>query len=127
MDAAAEGARRPTAGSIASMHAAARLYYGEELAQHEVAERLNVSRSTVSRLLRQARAQGIVRIEVRPPSPAGEQHRCEVAQAQRFPDLRGVRLVPAVGGMDEVDVRFQPNEIARRMADGSGAECSLVT
>lgn len=179
MDAAAEGARRPTAGSIASMHAAARLYYEEDLSQHEVAERLNVSRSTVSRLLRQARAQGIVRIEVRPPSPAGElaielaeglglrraavvpalapggglqalvaptlaelerlalrpgdvlaiswgSTVCEVAQAQRFPDLRGVRLVPAVGGMDEVDVRFQPNEIARRVADGSGAEVSFL-
>ena len=41
MDAAAEGARPPTAGSIAAMHAAARLYYEEDLSQHEVAERLN--------------------------------------------------------------------------------------
>jgi DNA-binding transcriptional regulator LsrR (DeoR family) len=54
------------------MHATAWLYYEEDLSQHEVAERLNVSRSTVSRLLGPARAQGIVRIEVRPPSPAGE-------------------------------------------------------
>ena len=54
------------------MHATAWLYYEEDLSQHEVAERLNVSRSTVSRLLGEPRAQGIVRIEVRPPSPAWE-------------------------------------------------------
>ncbi len=69
MDAAAEGARRPTAGSIASMHAAARLYYGEDRAQHEVA-------GTAQRIALHCFAAppaspgaGIVRIEVRPPSP----------------------------------------------------------
>jgi DNA-binding transcriptional regulator LsrR (DeoR family) len=161
------------------MHAAARLYYEADLSQQEVAARLDVSRSTVSRLLQLAREQGIVRIVVRPPSPAAEMalelaqelglRRAtvapalgpgggpqalvapalaelerlalgpgdvlaiswgstvwEVAQAQRFPDLRGVRLVPAVGGMDEVDVRFQPNEIARRVAAASGAEVSFL-
>ena len=50
----------------------------------------------------------------------------EVAQAQGFPDLSGVRIVPAVGGMDEVDVRFQPNEIARHVADASGADVSFL-
>jgi DNA-binding transcriptional regulator LsrR (DeoR family) len=48
------------------MHAAARLYYIEDANQGEVAERLGVSRATVSRLLSEARRAGIVRIEVMP-------------------------------------------------------------
>lgn len=51
-------------------YTAARLYYLQELSQAEVAERLGVSRSTVSRLLAKARDLNIVRIEVRPPAPA---------------------------------------------------------
>jgi DNA-binding transcriptional regulator LsrR (DeoR family) len=163
----------------AAAYTAARLYYGDDLSQQEVAERLNVSRSTVSRLLQLARETGIVRIEVRPPSPSAElsaelaaalslrsavvvaapprgggvhalvapalaelaalrlgpgsvlttssgEALWHLAQTQRFPDLRGVRLVPAVGGMDEVEIRFQPNEIARRIADASRAEVSFL-
>jgi DNA-binding transcriptional regulator LsrR (DeoR family) len=161
------------------MYAAARLYYDEDLTQQQVAERLDVSRSTVSRLLQLARENDIVRVEVRPPSAVAdlsarlatalglrravvvpalapsrglqplvapaldELERAglgpgdvlavswgrtvwEIAQAQRFPDLRGVRLVPAVGGMDESDVRFQPNEIARHVAAASGADVSFL-
>jgi len=43
---------------------AARLYYEQELTQAQVAKRLGTSRSTVSRLLRDARASGIVRISL---------------------------------------------------------------
>jgi DNA-binding transcriptional regulator LsrR (DeoR family) len=167
------------AETTAAMYAAARLYYEESLAQHEVAERLGVSRSTVSRLLQQARDHDIVRIEVRPPSavaelsvqlatalelrravvipalaPGGGMQALveptlrevarlglarddvlgvswghtvwEIAQAQGFPALRDVRLVPAIGGMDESDVRFQTNEIARRVAAASGADVSFL-
>jgi len=174
-----EDGRMVAADSTAAMYAAARLYYDEGLTQHEVAKRLSVSRSTVSRLLQLARDNDIVRIEVRAPSPAAnlsaelaaelglrravvvpaqgpraglqalvapaldELGRTglavgdvlavswgttvwEIAQAQRFPNLRGVRLVPAVGGMDESDMRFQPNEIARRVAAASGAELSFL-
>jgi DNA-binding transcriptional regulator LsrR (DeoR family) len=46
------------------MYAAARLYYLEEANQAEVARRIGTSRATVSRLLSEARRQGIVRIEV---------------------------------------------------------------
>ena len=47
-----------TPESLAAMHAAASLYYEEELSQQEVAKRLDVSRSTVSRLLQLARSAG---------------------------------------------------------------------
>jgi DNA-binding transcriptional regulator LsrR (DeoR family) len=46
----------------------ARLYYGQGLRQTEIMERLNVSQSTISRLLKKAEAEGIVRITVAVPS-----------------------------------------------------------
>ena len=49
------------------LYRAARLYYLEDATQAEVAEALGTSRPTVSRLLAEARAVGIVHIEVREP------------------------------------------------------------
>jgi DNA-binding transcriptional regulator LsrR (DeoR family) len=49
------------------MHTAASLYYLEDATQAEIAERLGVSRATVSRLLSEARRNGIVRIEIVTP------------------------------------------------------------
>lgn len=49
----------------ALLHAAAKLHYEGDVSQVEIARRLNVSTATVSRLLRRARLEGIVRIEVR--------------------------------------------------------------
>ncbi len=43
----------------------AKLHYESDLSQVEIARRLNISAATVSRLLRRARLDGIVRIEVR--------------------------------------------------------------
>ena len=67
----AGGAR--TAGTDGSSHfapsllyAAAKMYYTDGATQAEVADQLRTSRATVSRLLREARRQGIVRIEVIP-------------------------------------------------------------
>nr|WP_246315380.1 sugar-binding domain-containing protein [Kineococcus aurantiacus] len=47
-------------------HTAATLYYLHDATQAEIAERLGTSRATVSRLLREARDRGLVRIEVLP-------------------------------------------------------------
>lgn len=52
------------------LYTAARLYYEDDATQAEVAERLGTSRATVSRLLAEAKRQGIVRIEVVPPAEA---------------------------------------------------------
>ncbi|MFQ6396096.1 sugar-binding transcriptional regulator [Nocardia sp. KC 131] len=49
------------------LYAAAKMYYDEDATQAEVATKLGTSRATVSRLLSQARREGIVRIEVRAP------------------------------------------------------------
>jgi deoxyribonucleoside regulator len=48
----------------------ARMYYENNLTQEEIANRLNLSRQKVSRLLIEARTQGIVRISVIDPTPA---------------------------------------------------------
>lgn len=75
--AAVDGAPFETASTAESSHfspsllyAAARLYYEDDATQAEVAQRLGTSRATVSRLLAEAKRQGIVRIEVVPPAEA---------------------------------------------------------
>lgn len=50
------------------LYAAARLYYEENQGQSEIAQQLQVSRPTVSRMLTQAREAGIVQIKVVHPS-----------------------------------------------------------
>jgi len=160
------------------MIAAAELYYRDQLSQREVAERLGVSRSTVSRMLQLARDEGIVHIEIRRPSspeslsealraqlglarvvvvpasargglhvivaPALEELERlalqpgealavswgstieEIARSQYFPRLHGVHLIPAIAAFDELDGRFQTNEIARRIAAVSGADVMFL-
>jgi DNA-binding transcriptional regulator LsrR (DeoR family) len=86
---------------------AAHLYYVEERSQEEVAKQLGVSRSTVSRLLAEARQSGVVRIEVtaQPPVDGFEDElagqlgleRVYVAQGAAAPDDPGVVLAGAVG------------------------------
>lgn len=47
---------------------AAKLYYEHQLSQQEISKKLGVSRPTVSRLLKQARETGIVKIEIIDPA-----------------------------------------------------------
>ena len=44
----------------------ARMYFEDDLTQHQIAERLRLSRQKVQRLLQQAREEGIVQIGIRP-------------------------------------------------------------
>ena len=46
----------------------ARLYYSAGLRQTEITDRLNIHQSTVSRLLRRAEKEGIVRVTLSMPS-----------------------------------------------------------
>jgi len=81
---------------------ASRLYYELGETQGRVAELLGVTRPQVSRLLKQARAEGIVEIRIvdgsTADSPAAEQLR------QRF-GLRAVHLAPSVGDSDDLTRR----------------------
>lgn len=56
------------AGSL--LYAAAQMYYEQDATQAEIAVQLGTSRATVSRLLSEARCQGVVRIEVVAPGAA---------------------------------------------------------
>jgi DNA-binding transcriptional regulator LsrR (DeoR family) len=97
---------RPARGG-ALIVTAAHLYYVEERSQEEVAKQLGVSRSTVSRLLAEARQSGVVRIEVTALPPVDgfenelaaqlELERVYVAQGAAKPDDPGAVLASAVG------------------------------
>ena len=51
----------------------------------------------------------------------------EIAQIAPLPAAaRASVSCPAIAGFDETDVRFQTNEIARRIADASGADVSFL-
>ncbi|TDC90314.1 MarR family transcriptional regulator [Nonomuraea deserti] len=78
------------------MYAAAQQYYMEDATQGDIAKRLGVSRATVSRLLTEARKQGIVEIKVhRPASMEDGPLAAEVARAL---GLAQVFIVPKVSG-----------------------------
>ncbi len=64
---------RPDAARFAPelMVAAARLYYLQDATQAEIADRLGISRPTVSRLLAEARRVGIVGIDIVEPTDGG--------------------------------------------------------
>lgn len=49
------------------IHTVARLYYQENMSQTEISNRLELSKSKVSRLLAKAKEDGIVRIQIQPP------------------------------------------------------------
>ena len=54
--------------SSALLYRVARYYYTESLSQGEIAQRENISRSTVSRILERAKEAGIVKIEISMPT-----------------------------------------------------------
>lgn len=63
-DAGKAGVAEPAA-SRTLIHTVAKLHYEADLSQVEIARRLGVSAATISRLLKRAREDGIVRIEIR--------------------------------------------------------------
>jgi DNA-binding transcriptional regulator LsrR (DeoR family) len=120
----ADGSRNKGAGRLGeaiglapeTLYLAANLYYDEQATQAEIATRLGTSRGTVSRLLAEARRQGIVRIAVHEPATeAMEATARQVAEAlglervylsapvppaagrRETEDLLGTLLAPAVG------------------------------
>ena len=98
---------------------AARLYFELGETQEHVAEQLGVNRPQVSRLLKEARACGIVEIRINDGSPPDG----AVADAigERF-GLRSVHLVARLGGPEDLTRRLVAQEAARilreRIRDG---------
>jgi DNA-binding transcriptional regulator LsrR (DeoR family) len=79
------------------------LYYKEDRTQAEIGELLGISRATVSRLLAEARAQGVVHIEVRDPAASelnslgtALEERLGLARVLVTPNVIGARLGPVL-------------------------------
>ena len=70
----------------------ARLYYEHNLSQQAIAQRLDISRPGVSRLLQKARDKGIVTIRINDPSERGT--RLEALLQERY-NLKKVYIVPS--------------------------------
>lgn len=153
------------------LHTVAKLHYESDMSQVDIAKRMGVSTATISRLLRQAREQGIVRIEVRefeetedlserlvealglekaavidvPPASvpaaladplggllkesglkAGSVLAVGWGRAIRevmqvgLPQIPGVLVVPATGGMQQHAAHFQVHEFVRLAAQHTG-------
>jgi DNA-binding transcriptional regulator LsrR (DeoR family) len=77
----------------------ARLYYGQGLRQSEITNRLNVHQSTVSRLLKRAEKEGIVRISFSMPSGL---HPDLEDQLESAFGLREVIVVDAIDSEDQI-------------------------
>lgn len=86
----------------------ARLYYESDVKQPEIAARLRLSQPKVSRLLRQAQEEGIVRISVR--APTGTNPDLELALEERF-GLQDAEVVDV--GLDDQD------HITRELGDAA--------
>jgi len=87
----------PAARDPKALLQVAQLYYLEHLSQQQVATRLGISRSNVSRMLTDAVAQGIV--EIRINDPAGRERVLERQLRDTF-GLREARVAQRLGAFD---------------------------
>jgi deoxyribonucleoside regulator len=86
-----------------------RLYYGHDLTQAEVAQRMGFSRPKVSRLIAEGRARGLVKIEI--AEPTGDFAPLEIALENRY-GLSEALVVSSEEGR-------QATELAAGMAGGA--------
>jgi DNA-binding transcriptional regulator LsrR (DeoR family) len=121
-DAAYGGASRFPAELL---YRAARLYYLEDATQAEIAHALGTSRPTVSRLLAEARATGIVRIEVREPEAIDT--RVLADQLAAALGLARAWVAPSASGMPAGKVLAPGVREALRMADLHRGDALLVS
>ncbi len=78
----------------------AKMYYYHDMTTQEIAQEINVSRSTVSRLLSFAKREGLVDIHIHDPKE--HPHQLEIRIQQEFGLLRA-HVVPMTEAINEVD------------------------
>jgi len=88
----------------------ARMYYDENMSQQEIANKLNISRSSIAQYLRQAREFGIVRIEVVSPQDNCENMAYEIKKHTR---LNHVHVVAGIHQYRELTMRAIAAEAAK--------------
>jgi DNA-binding transcriptional regulator LsrR (DeoR family) len=112
-------------GERTLMAKVADLYYLRRLTQQNIADRLGLSRPTVSRILQRSRAEGIVRIEI--ALPGGAHHRLEADLEERF----GLReaLVVSAQGASPASTRRALGEAAAAYLERvlTGGECIAIS
>jgi len=74
---------------------AAYLYYHEDITQQQLADQLNISRLTLNKLLKEAREEGIVKIEVQDIRGYSSLIRLENEVCKRF-DLKNVKITASI-------------------------------
>jgi deoxyribonucleoside regulator len=89
-------------------------YYEQQCTQEEIAQRIKTSRSTVSRLLEEARERGIVHIKIN--HPWQRKHELEQRLVVRF-GLREARVLVGRERAEE-EIRRGMGELAARLIDG---------
>jgi DNA-binding transcriptional regulator LsrR (DeoR family) len=94
----------PSRDELRLLARVARLYYTDGLRQPEIASRLDLSQARVSRLLKRAEAEGIVRITVTAPPGVFPEIEEELQQAY---GLKVAFVVDAPGGADNEDRLLQ--------------------
>ena len=110
------------------LHTVAKLHYEGDLSQVQIAKQLGLSTATISRLLQRARAEGIVRIEVRdihaPDALGGllaERLGLKTVVAVDAPVAAGVQAL--AGPLSRVSAAMAPyrRAIAEALRSGAGA------
>ena len=91
-----DGRRARTDRTGRAVYEAASMYYAQGETMEVIARHLGVSRSTVSRLLARARAEGVVRIELVAPGEGGLERRMGEELGVR------ARIVPVREGTTEI-------------------------
>ncbi len=115
-------AEEPTGSTeLERLYRAAQLYYEQGATQAEIAEQLQVSRPSISRMLSEARAQGIVEIRVHRPASSGMDDLRDRVQAKLGVD--GVHLAP---GDQSQRMGMGLGPVARQALAGAGLRAGDV-
>ena len=110
--------------------------YEEGYTQTEIAKQLNISRVTLSRLLEEAKAEGMIKFEIVDVRGAMKTLQLEEKLRQRF-GLQDIKLVDCSGadtdtltrkiGGSSQSVDFQPNILAQHLIDKYNGHATILT
>lgn len=82
---------QPDEISVRKMNLAAEMYYIYDMSQKEIADRLNVSRPWVSKLLKRAKETGVVRIEINSPLAGNPEIESRIRAKYHIPNITVIR------------------------------------